>query len=651
VFNLTRPPRTNRDLRRRLERGADAEDEDSVLRISLRGALVWSAGLAFAAYLAGAAFIVAQLDARSPHNRIGYLDLVLPTRWSNLDRLRGEAMLAEAKEALESGNYRDGLALLRAGLARAPDDHESRLLLVSAYSSGNLRAVGLEILGEGLDYGYPGKRYAELLLRLLTLSGLYGEAADTALRLHALQLKDETTNPRDAVEKTWLEEETARALIRAQRGEEAIAFVKTLSSAPTPFQREIIIAVHIKEGDHEAARKEAEAWLLEHPHSLQAMRLLVVACRELGDHQAMDRHLAELRRLLPPGPEAFLVAITNQHLAGQTRARDESVDDLLFRHGASSQTYAKAAPVFAEIAFEEGLDRLESEAARQGITARSIDWARLTIAQNRADWERVVRLVNTIETSPGAPLGEMEQAWLLTLRRLAAACLDSSSGTDVALVATVAKRSFPLKVYERIITALIEVGKIDAAATVLTLAEGPYPRSPDIQKLRAKIETMAELKLETANETRSASKRVEVGSFADFSSEFSQRLKDHGPARALDLIDVARRANPDWFDAESLNVDRMELPLRARGDDPLRLQIIARSVLARAPDEAPRVLKLAEEIRAQNPDHARLLVLEMIRQKTRPDDALARLRQWYPDEFSAEEAKLDTTQAARSSAK
>ena len=202
-----------------------------------------------------------------------------------------------------------------------------------------------------------------------------------------------------------------------------------------------------------------------------------------------------------------------------------------------------------------------------------------------------------------------------------------------------------------IITALIEVGKIDAAATVLTLAEGPYPRSPDIQKLRAKIETMAELKLETANETRSASKRVEVGSFADFSSEFSQRLKDHGPARALDLIDVARRANPDWFDAESLNVDRMELPLRARGDDPLRLQIIARSVLARAPDEAPRVLKLAEEIRAQNPDHARLLVLEMIRQKTRPDDALARLRQWYPDEFSAEEAKLDTTQAARSSAK
>lgn len=69
----------------------------------------------------------------------------------------------------------------------------------------------------------------------------------------------------------------------------------------------------------------------------------------------------------------------------------------------------------------------------------------------------------------------------------------------------------------------------------------------------------------------------------------------------------------------------------------MRLQVLVRSVLARAPDEASAMLGLAHEIHPTNPDNARLLLLQMIHHKTQPDDALSLLRKWYPKEFTPAE--------------
>ena len=71
----------------------------------MRGVLVWTVTLAVTAFVIGTA-AGAWLLSRNPYNRIGYLDLVLPTRWYELRSKRGLALIDEGIHGSQVGRNR-----------------------------------------------------------------------------------------------------------------------------------------------------------------------------------------------------------------------------------------------------------------------------------------------------------------------------------------------------------------------------------------------------------------------------------------------------------------------------------------------------------------------------------------------------------------
>lgn len=135
------------------------------LVFSFRGILLWTASLSFAAYLIGAAVLVT-LWSRNPYNQVGYLDVVLPTRWSELRALRGAAMISEGIAEIKAKRYAIGIARLGQGVARDPGNFTGRLELARIYVALGQLHRAQDFLVEGLDLGTPPRVYRDTLLAL-----------------------------------------------------------------------------------------------------------------------------------------------------------------------------------------------------------------------------------------------------------------------------------------------------------------------------------------------------------------------------------------------------------------------------------------------------------------------------------------------------
>ncbi len=135
------------------------------LVFSCRGILLWTASLSFAAYLIGAAVIVG-IWSRNPYNQVGYLDVVLPTRWAELRALRGRALISEGIADIRAKRYATGIMRLSQGVARNPQDFTGRLELARIYIALGQLLRAHEFLTKGIEYGVPPKVYRDTLFRL-----------------------------------------------------------------------------------------------------------------------------------------------------------------------------------------------------------------------------------------------------------------------------------------------------------------------------------------------------------------------------------------------------------------------------------------------------------------------------------------------------
>jgi tetratricopeptide (TPR) repeat protein len=223
LINLKLIPRSNRAI---AERAAALHAYTRHrAHLSLRGLLVWCLGLAAGAYFIGAAVVLHRIDSRTPHNRVGYLDLALPWRWKNLESLRGEALIAAGREALAAGRFQEGFGLLRAGLARHPADAEARLVLANIYLRLRLPPRAIALLLDGLDHGYPGRDSLETLFALLRDSDRPDTLASACLRARE-NLLALAESARPAGDVRWLDRHTVRALVSAGRAPQALCVVE-----------------------------------------------------------------------------------------------------------------------------------------------------------------------------------------------------------------------------------------------------------------------------------------------------------------------------------------------------------------------------------------------------------------------------------------
>lgn len=602
------------------------------LHLSLRGLLAWTLGLALVAYLAGAALVHRRLERASVYNRVTYLDLTLPSRWPGLDRLRGQANIAEGRALLAVGRFNEGVGFLRAGLARHPGDHEARLALAQIYAALRLGPQAEKLLRDGLDHGYPGRAFLEFVFALAADADHPARWAELC-QLARVRFDALPAEARSAPESLWLDQQRVRALLAADRRADALALVESRYAETHPFRREIALLHLLETNQAPEAVALAKRWSAEFPRAPEPLRLLVRAHRQAGDHAAMDMTLERLRALDPTRPEALLYALAQHHRAARPDAVRQTLDTLFFRHGADPALYPALASVLVELRDHPGLDRVTAELRERGLSPLPSLWARLQLAANTRDWPAALAAASAFEEARGlAALDEARTGWLETIVRLARACLEAGSGTQASLVELVADRPVPLRLYVGVLEALLEAGRADTARQILGLATGPYPASVTLAAFRPRIENaLAAAAPPPAANAAPAISALE--SAETLAAAFTACIDAKDTTGALALLAHARRARPAWWPAAESRLDALELPVRARGDDPLRLQLLARSTLAREATAPGKLLALAREIETENPvhrAHALLLVKEILRHNPAHTDALRQLVAWNP---------------------
>ena len=600
-----------------------------VLAISIRGAAGWALVLLVIAYFSSAFFLLRRIQANDPHNRIAYVDLVSPMRWKRLSKLKGESMAAAAGERLEARAYAEALGLLRAGLARDPGNFETRLRLAQLYSTFRLFHLARRTTAEGCELGYPGRAYLEFAF------GLAQDAdkpeAWIALCQSARARYDELPpEARPAGDDRWLARQAIEALCAAERYHEALAAIPSAFNPEDVDGRLATLRCQLALQDLKGARETALRWTREAPQSPEAWQALARVQRDNGDLAGMDEALARLRACEGRSTRMLLFTLRQRYLAGQAEAARALIREYLFRHGAEPDAFTPLASTIAEVGPTEDLAILDEELGSLGYTRESVQWARLEIALKAHVWPEVLRQADLLQANGAQGLVGAQREWLETATLLARACDDAGTGLQSTLAANVADHPGTLRLYQRILDALLDAGRLETASHVLTLAESPYPDSQTIAAYRERITRLV------AEAASSAPQSVQekdpaLASFASFSQAIDARIAAGDSAGALALIAAARRANPSWQTTSAARLEEWELPLRARSDDPLVLQLLLRTRLARDSDAPSGLRALATAIYSEGRKENAILILKEILRHT-PDDAeaLAQLTVWQP---------------------
>jgi hypothetical protein len=624
----------NLRIREKSLSSTDSEDWHDFRRhnphISFRGVILWMIVGAFATYLLGAAAIFYRLETRSSVNRVAYLDLILPNRWDQLDRLRAEALVEQSREAFAAKRFGEGFTLLRMALARNPKDHATRLELARIHVAMRLYPQARKLLGDGRSIGYPGRAGIELALVLANDAGRPDES-DAIIRETRERLQAAPDSPEKTADLLWLNERTVVELNTAKKQAEALAFAREHLPPDASLRRQITILNLLGQKDRSGALAEARAWHAAEPASAEPLRVLALSSREAGDLDSMEDALAKLQALDPASPDPSLFAIGQYHLANQPARVSAVVDRLLFRHGASEEIYPALADKFAEMRREDLLDQLVSELRDRGLSAQPVLWARVQMASAAADWPGVVAASETFQAEAGPQLDAPRAKWLEITTRLAKACIDPGDGVQSSVEESIATYPAALRFYEFMIESLLRADRPATARKILVLAEGPYPDSERFGDLRKRIDAAIAASTPAPAVSLPTSINPDLVSEPAFVAAVEARSREGRPVEALALFSTLRRIRPDWLADAEARVDAVELPLQARGNDLLRLQVLARSQLARDSLATRRLLKFARELHPEGrADAAILIVREILRRDPANEDALAQLSVWQP---------------------
>ncbi|TAG32421.1 MAG: hypothetical protein EAZ36_02365 [Verrucomicrobia bacterium] len=596
--------------------------------------LAWGCACAIAGFFAAAGALYVRYERANPHNRIGYLDLALPTRWSERHRLQGEGLILLAQDKFKEGRFGEGFSLLRQGLSKNPADSAARLNLARIYLARGLRPQAEKLMADGLAFGYPGREF---------LTALFSLAADAdrpeqwiALCRRAREQFDQLPEAEQvAGDSLWLNQETVRARVTAKLLDEVLNLLEERFAEDDPFRRETAILVYLEQKNVAAALALAERWAKDQPTDLSAVRLLIRCHRENGDFTSMDASFSRLRELAPNRPETLVYSLVQNYLGKRKTEAKAALDDVIFRFGADESIYPFLTTALVSSGFTAPLPELAKEMESRGMAPRPVLIAQLQVDLENHNWLAALATAKRIGAGSQPPLSAAQKGWLETMERLALACSDGGSGNQSTLVEAVADNPGALAVYTVVLDSLLASGRVETAAQVLALAEGPFPTSRSIVALRGKIqERRAELAAALPKPAAvDAATGEALSGLAPFTTAFDARVQARDPLRALELLSALRRAQPAWMIAAESRLDALELPVRARGDDTLRLQLLTRNALGRDRFAPNRMLLLAQTVFAEGyRGNALLMLNEILRREPAHSEALAQLLEWEPRE-------------------
>jgi tetratricopeptide (TPR) repeat protein len=596
------------------------------IQISLRGLLAWGFALGVMAYFAATAALLHWYE-RAPYNRIGYLDLVVPSRWNQVSALRGEAIIAEAYDDLKAGNFQRGFAKLRVGLARNPADAQARLDLARIYVALRLRPVAERTLLDAFAHGYPGAAFVREGVALLSdgdhpeQSLLFaGKARAAAMATNA--------SPREL---RMIDEATIRTLLEADRSADALTFVQRHLRAEDELTTDVQVRHLLETKDYAEAVRVVEAWLERTPASAEALRRAVQAYRESGRFPEMQIALTRLRTRVGATPEFAAYLVVQNALSGQRGEMDMAVDDFLFRHGANLRNLQLLASLLADIGEARLILRIEQDARERGFDLTRLRLTRLQAFIAMRDWAEASALAETIAENKSR-LASSEILFFQTLSFLALTCRDGASGAKSGLVEAISRRPGKVKLYRTVIESLLSAGQARTALEVLSFGEGPFPDSRYLSDARTRV--TAQLAKEEATEQVLVVRKEEAATLPDVPALLIAVEEQAALGRreeALTLIRQHRRSAPALFTDRNPELARWEVRLPAESGDLAQLQFNLRTHLkngALGPDE---VVTLAKGWHAAgHPASARAAVRELLKRDPNHPAALRIWSEWMP---------------------
>ena len=606
--------------------------------ISVRGLLAWMAGLAVIAYFTGALALLLWFG-RHPYNKITYADLILPTRWSHVQKLRGQALVAEGLDDIKARRWSSGIAKLRVGLIRDPSQIEGRQTLADLFIAMNARKLAVEIYDGGLVTRYPGRDYVEAMIKSAAQSENYAWSLRTCDRALALI----ANNPALAADRKWLIQQKLAALLGMDRVDEALTLAESEGEAGNSVISEFRVLALLKAGKSAEALAFLNAWAdrLGSRADAQVLRLQVRAFREAGDYAGMDRALEQLRTLSPTDPRVYIYGIVQHLLGGRRSDADAAFDAFVLRFGSTPQYLQILASPLAEINDAPMLERLVAYAQQQGFQLDVFHHYLVEALVGKGDWRRAAAVLATSETDPKATPGAASSAWRDIMQAQIHAALDPSEGVQSTLVGLVRGHQFTVTFYKGLIAHMRKAGRATTAREIITFAQGVYPQNTTIEAARKELDeelAIAQAAKPVVTITRPMASvtilatpaRVELNE-ADFLSRLEELTKAGDYEGALKHLRDARFARPLWLEAREAEFSRDEVRIFGRQGDLVALRSAARRYNNGDRLRSAQLMEIARELNTAGSKEAAVLLIRELLAKT-PDYTVAQrlLAEWTP---------------------
>jgi len=516
--------------------------------ISLRGLMLWSAGVAIVTYFAGAAVLVHHYQ-KNPFNRIGYTDLVLPHRWSELRPLRGQALIDEGFAKMHAKQYVPAFHLLNQGMARKPDHLAARMVVGQFYASGGYLQRAMQIYLDGLPYAKGERRYLENLFRIAE----YLEDYEGVLRVanHALAV---TPSPALDHQGRWLQEKRLLAWEKLGRHEAILAEWEASREHPsmrleTAWARTLTATGRGQEAMEAILADPNRFGLLREPWEL----LLELAENE--GHEEHGRHaLAELIALEP-----MRYRFHARHIAylAKIRAVDEAralVPDYFLRFGGDQEAVARLLAQLEENRSPELLDEIWNAALAHGQAGPA---ARIAYVQNLLLLGQVQpahrQYLNAREVITAN--GYRDDGWTEGTALLFELLLNDSPSSRSLFWSYLQTNPVGPDGCRTLIASLLAAERTDTAHEVATLARNRFPHIRDLPEII--LETAVATTVPTVSASTSQTSTIPQGRLA--LEQLEAELSSGRWAAALEQVQIIENSPLAREMAEALLNHRLRI--------------------------------------------------------------------------------------------
>lgn len=431
---------------------------------------------------------------RSPFNRVGYLDLACPWRWSRISDLRGQGYIASGIDSLRLRKIQQGLFEIRQGLARHPNAATARFALAKIYARYGYYAGVRDIMLPQFAWPVP-REFLHVFLELAAQNDDHG----TMLTVCDQALTRETLSPS---ERSWLLERKAVALYALERYAETLTVLDLAGRDRSLEWRRMHVLALCGAGHTADALMEIRAWPTGVTQEFR-LQMLAATYRRAGRLEEMAESYRELQKLHPTEPEPWIETIGAFARSGAHNTAQKELQDYLRRFDSLPGAIPRVSRVCAEIgaadlvalclAHAEELgsplwsmlaDQVVAHLSNGDSNAAEIAFKRLADEERRVR-ERPSSLQTDIAKGRAAipnriPQGTSSlQDWL---RSLLDAVVLPVHEPAIAHCGVLTNRNLSLQYYETSALVLAKFGHWHAAAAVARTGQMRFPGSTQLTR-------------------------------------------------------------------------------------------------------------------------------------------------------------------------